>query len=192
MFKTKISVNNYIMKKIVLTILITILTFVIIVGVTSKVENTNYNGEVLRIHIRANSNNVCDQEVKYIIKQELVNYITPLLTNMESKQDVENIILNNKSNMEEIANLVLKENGFNYESNIKLCSEEFPTRSYNGLTLESGFYDAVIVELGSATGNNWWCVIYPPLCFTEYSQNNEKVVYKSKIMEIIDKILGRV
>mgnify|MGYP002521854701 CR=1 FL=1 len=79
-----------------------------------------------------------------------------------------------------------KQAGLNYKSNIKIDREVFPTRTYEGYTLESGIYDAIIVELGSAKGNNWWCVIYPPLCFTNYSSaNNQSVVYKSKIWGII-------
>ena len=78
----------------------------------------------------------------------------------------------------------LKQNGFDYSAKAKVNNEYFPTRSYETLTLEDGFYDALIVELGSGTGDNWWCVIYPPLCFSE-NTNSSDVKYSSIIAELI-------
>ena len=90
-----------------------------------------------------------------------------------------------------MANEILRQNGFSYSSHAKLCNEYFPTRSYQDLTLDEGFYDALILELGEAKGDNWWCVVYPPLCFVSANPTGEGVVYKSKILHIINKILGR-
>ena len=67
----------------------------------------------------------------------------------------------------------------------KLNNEYFPTRAYDDLVLENGYYDALIIELGSGKGDNWWCVVYPPLCFADCTQ---KIEYKSKFLEIINKI----
>ena len=92
----------------------------------------------------------------------------------------------NLSNIECVADNVLLENGFNYKSKAELNEEYFPTRSYGEYTLENGFYDALIVNLGSGNGDNWWCVVYPPLCFIgsegTYGKN---IKYKSKLVEII-------
>ena len=79
-------------------------------------------------------------------------------------------------------------NGFNYVSNIKINNEYFPTRTYANTTLESGYYDAVIIELGEAEGDNWWCVMYPPLCFVNKNENNMQIKYKSKIWEWINSL----
>ena len=89
----------------------------------------------------------------------------------------------NFNGMERVADKVLKDNGFNYKSHIEINNELFPTRYYGEFLLESDYYDALIVNLGTGSGDNWWCVVYPPLCFVENS--SEKVVYKSKILEII-------
>lgn len=149
-------------------------------------NNAKTNSDYLRIHIRANSNSEVDQNLKYEIKDEMVEYLTPLLSECDTKEKVFNLILSKKKELENLANMVLKQNNMYYESNIKICEEMFPTRSYEDFVLEAGVYDAVIVELGEAKGNNWWCVIYPPLCFTNFSQNSfANVVYKSKILEII-------
>lgn len=145
------------------------------------------NADYLRIHIRANSNNEEDQNVKYLIKDELLNYITPNVAQCDTKKELENYFINNKNNITNFINNILQENGFDYISNIKLNNEYFPTRTYSGVTLESGFYDAIIVELGKAEGNNWWCVAYPPLCFMYESSNLGNITYKSILLELINK-----
>ena len=83
---------------------------------------------------------------------------------------------------------ILKSNGFNYLSNVKIANEEFPLRVYENITLKEGYYDAVIVELGKAEGDNWWCVMYPPLCFYGETEN---VKYKFKLKEIIDAFFNK-
>ena len=79
-----------------------------------------------------------------------------------------------------IAGLLIK-NGFNYGCKIAVKGENFPTRVYEGLTLSAGYYDALIIELGSGQGDNWWCVVYPPLCFT----GSDDITYRSKIWDLI-------
>jgi hypothetical protein len=99
---------------------------------------------------------------------------------------LDSVVFNeNLTNIEKVANSVLAKNGFNYTAKARILEEEFPERKYQDLTLEEGIYKALIIELGSGTGNNWWCVVYPPLCFTGEGVN---YVYKSKIYEIIKEI----
>ena len=172
------------MKKVIIVAL-SIIAVVMFVCFSGGVKQ---NSDYLRIHIRANSNSSIDQRVKYQVKDEIVDALIPLLAYAETKQESEEIIKANFDLIESVADRVLKENGFNYTSTAKLSYEEFPTRSYDGLTLEKGFYDALILELGSGSGDNWWCVVYPPLCFTQGSSEN--IVYKSKIWEIIQKVLN--
>lgn len=176
------------MKKlfIVLICLVTCLTLVGIFCFGEDKESSKNNADYLRIHIRANSNSDIDQRVKYAIKDAYIEYLTPKIVDCKTKQQVVNLVETEKENLENLADKILRENNFDYVSNVKICSEMFPARTYENYTLESGIYDAVIVELGGAQGNNWWCVIYPPLCFTNYSSSNlQSIVYKSKIWEII-------
>ncbi len=147
----------------------------------------NEENEYLRIHIRANSNSAIDQEVKYKVKDEVVDSLIPLLADVRSKEDAFEILQQNLLFIENVANRVLEENGFLYTSTALLCEEEFPTRKYDNLVLESGYYDALILNLGMGEGDNWWCVVYPPLCFTS-SENSTNFVYISKILEIIRSI----
>lgn len=138
--------------------------------------------EYLRLHIRANSNEIFDQQVKYQVKDEIVKFLAPKVSVCDTKIKAEKMLNENLTNIEKVANSVLAKNGFNYTSKARILEEEFPERKYQDLTLEEGIYKALIIELGSGTGNNWWCVVYPPLCFTGEGVN---YVYKSKIYEII-------
>lgn len=178
--------------KYFLSLLLVILTIIIAVNVGVNADSLQSDtGDYLRIHIRANSNDIGDQTVKYKIRDEIINYLTPLISDCNSKEEVESIVKSNFLGLKELTDRILNENGFSYKSKIKLTEEEFPTRTYDGYTLDSGFYDAIIVELGEATGNNWWCVIYPPLCFSNFSgQNSQNIVYKSKILEMISKFFN--
>ena len=168
------------MKKICITLEIIIIIFLTIacnVGGT-----TAENSEYLRIHVRANSNSQTDQDIKYLVRDEIVSLLTPSLADCPSKREAVNVINRKKRDLENSIDELLKRKGFSYSSKVSVRNEKFPTRVYEDLTLESGYYDAVIVELGKAEGNNWWCVVYPPMCFAA----GEKVAYKSKIKEIID------
>ncbi len=145
--------------------------------------------EYFRIHIRANSNSSEDQNVKYVVKDAVVDYLIPLLSEVETKNEAEEVLNDNLNNIEDVANSILLQNGFSYKSKAYISFEEFPTREYDDLVLEEGFYDALILALGTGTGDNWWCVVYPPFCFLE-SKNSENYVYISKIWEIINNIIN--
>ena len=156
-----------------------------------QTQDSYDKSDFLRIHIRANSNSEADQRVKYQVKSEVVDYLTPLLTQATTKELAIQIIEDNIEDIEEVANEVLKNNGFNYESNAEVKKENFPTRQYDDVVLESGIYDALIVNLGTGTGNNWWCVVYPPLCFVGGQDNgSDKIEYRSKLVEIITKFFS--
>ncbi len=156
---------------------------IIFVTVIASINQNSNSVEYLRIHIRANSNSQIDQQVKYSVKEAIVDYLTPYIANCVDKQSAIKTLNERKSEIEKVADQVLVKNGFNYESEVAVRNELFPTRVYGDFTLEEGFYDALIVNLGKAQGDNWWCVVYPPLCFTA----NNNVKYKSKILEIIKK-----
>ena len=163
------------------------ITFLIIaIIVLSGIGLLSYQGgqktEYLRIHIRANSNLSVDQQVKYLVKDKVVDFLTPYIAECNTKQKAKAMLKNNLESIEKVAKSVLMANGFTYSVKASIKTENFPTRYYQDLCLESGFYDALILELGKAQGDNWWCVVYPPLCFTGEGQNYK---YKSKILDII-------
>lgn len=147
-------------------------------GVQSEINTENY----LRVHIRANSNSDADQAVKYKVRDRVVAFLTPTVAECRTKEQAMQKIGEKLTEAAQVADAVLRENGYAYGARASLREEEFPTRVYEDLTLAAGVYDALIIELGAGAGDNWWCVVYPPLCFAGGTQN---IVYKSKIAEII-------
>ena len=141
--------------------------------------------EYLRIHIRANSNSSEDQEVKYKVRDGVVDALIPILSEVETFEEAKNVVSQNFELITRTADEILKDNGFSYTSSVRLCEEEFPTRKYGDLTLESGIYEALIIDLGEGEGNNWWCLVYPAFCFTN-SKNSTNFEYISKILEILN------
>lgn len=141
-------------------------------------ENTQY----LRIHIRANSNSREDQDVKYAVKDAVVEYLTPQLEEADSMSQALDIVQKNLPALNELCSSVLLSEGFSYGANARTCREQFPARTYGSLTLSDGVYDALIIDLGSGSGDNWWCVVFPPLCFV--SAEDGDFAYKSLIAEL--------
>lgn len=150
----------------------------------SAVPSQETKSEFLRIHIRANSDTACDQSVKYEVKDAVVDYLMPIAASCASKKEAMHNVESLLGEIEKIAERVLGECGYRYQAKAKLTREEFPTRVYEGVTLESGIYDALILELGKAEGANWWCVIYPPLCFAGEAEG-ANIQYRSAIYDII-------
>lgn len=173
----------------VLCLILAVCTLVL-TGCQSK-EETLQCEDYLRIHIRANSNDAEDQRVKYLVRDAVVEYLIPVVSGVSSKEELESVLTTNMRSIQSVADKVLEQNGKTYKSKGKVCNEYFPTRVYGDTVLESNYYDALILNLGTGTGDNWWCVVYPPLCFVNSKQiDTTHIRYKSKIMELIKKIMG--
>ncbi len=174
------------MKKLCITFLIIGIIVLSGIGLLSYQEQPHK--EYLRIHIRANSNLLEDQQVKYIVKDKIVEYLTPYIAECNTKEKAETLLNDNLFCIEQVAKETLVQKGFSYSVKASVREEEFPTRIYQDVCLESGVYKALIIELGSGKGDNWWCVVYPPLCFTG---NGTNCVYKSKILDIINDFFNK-
>ncbi len=145
-------------------------------------RNVGANNDYLRIHIRADSNEDAAQAVKYRVKECVVEYLTPLVAEYTTKEAAMEGIARHLKQVERVATKTLQKEGFPYGATATLQKESFPTRVYGDYTLPAGEYSALIINLGRGAGDNWWCVVYPPLCFAATDTN---VIYKSKILEII-------
>lgn len=172
-------------KKLCITFLVIIIIIATVFFVAPyKKSVQSKECEYLRIHVRANSNSEDDQKVKYEVKEEAVKFLTPYITECVTKESAMEVMASLCDDISAVCDNALKARGFNYGARAQIRQEKFPTRVYGELTLEEGFYDALIIELGSGKGDNWWCVIYPPLCFTSA---NCDVEYRSIIFDIINK-----
>lgn len=179
--------NNRRMKKFCITFFVLLILIATVLAAT-KAEQTQTEYDYLRIHVRANSNSQYDQDIKYKVKDEVVEFITPYISQCTTKQAAMEVISGITDGIEQTCDKALARLGVNYKSHAEVRMEYFPTRVYGDVTLEAGEYDALIVELGEGTGDNWWCVIYPPLCFTSATTDVE---YRSIIYDIINKFYNR-
>ena len=119
------------------------------------------------------------------MRDAVVELLTPLVATAETFAQAEQLLRANEDSIASAATGVLRGQGLDYCAKATHKREHFPTRMYGEWTLPSGEYLALVVELGEAKGQNWWCVIYPPLCFA--GQAGSPIVYRSKIAEIIEK-----
>lgn len=173
------------MKKAACVLVVAIIAIGVICGIAGNTDNNEY----IRIHIRANSNSEYDQSIKYQVKDSVVEVLTPLSKDMKSKSEMYAILESNLDAIRLTVDKRLAELGQNYTCRVRLNKEEFPTRSYEDVTLQAGVYDALIIELGTGKGDNWWCVAFPPLCFTGVDNGSGKISYKSKIAEFFDSMM---
>ena len=144
--------------------------------------------DLLRIHIRANSNDKDDQTVKLLVRDEIAQVLSSLLANASSLEKAKQIVSDELTTLKGISDRVLRENDKTYTSVCTLTNEYFPTRAYKDIVVESGYYDALVISLGEAQGDNWWCIIYPQLCYE--TSGNGKVILRSKLKELWEKFFG--
>ena len=172
------------MKNLCITFLV--LAIIILSFIGLNLQDGMVQKEYLRIHIRADSNVDSDQNVKYKVKDAVVNYLTPFIAECDTKKKAETLLTDRLDQIKVVVDGVLKANGFDYGCNLSVKEEKFPTRVYGELELKAGIYDALIINLGSGKGDNWWCVVYPPLCFIGSEGTDYKnIKYKSKLVEIV-------
>ena len=174
------------MKKLCIIFLLSIIIILTAVGSVGEVGGAkNTQTEYLRMHVRANSDEKEDQAVKYMVRDALVQYLTPIVAECTSREVAERAIRAHTKQLANEAERVLRLQGFSYGASAEVKWEVFPTRVYDGYVLEAGEYLSLIVLLGEGAGANWWCVVYPPLCFAAPTGGNVK--YKSKILEVIER-----
>lgn len=122
---------------------------------------------LLRFHILANSDSGRDQEVKLKVRSLLLDYMQKQLDGDADKGETVEYLQNHQREVEQLADRYLEENGFDYQAKLELTNCYFPTRVYDGLVFPCGNYDAARITLGKGDGHNWWCVLYPRLCFVD-------------------------
>jgi len=172
------------MKKVVALLFCVVGIAIVALGLPR--DSGKSESDFLRLHIRANSNSVADQSIKFDVRQEIINELTPIFVNVTSRRAAMDALNNNLSRVTAAANRALVAGGFDYRATASMRTEFFPTRHYNSLTLPEGVYDALIVNLGAGAGDNWWSVVYPPLCFLDNNIGGDRgVVYRSKLRQII-------
>ena len=155
------------MRKYILLLIVSVLFLLLSAYSYVNAVSNNLADSVFRLHVIANSDTKEDQNLKYKVRDKLIEYMNTLTNDMNSKEEVIEIAKAHLEDFKEIAQNVVKENGYNYDVNVKIGNFSFPTKTYGDISFPAGFYDALKVEIGKAEGQNWWCVMFPPLCFVD-------------------------
>lgn len=149
---------------ILLFLYIFVCAFSYVNAVSSDIANS-----VFRLHVIANSDEKEDQELKLKVRDNVLSYMNKICENVTTKEDAILIANGHIDDFKEIALNTIHENGYDYSVNVRIGSFSFPTKTYGDISLPAGYYDALRIEIGEAKGQNWWCVMFPPLCFVDVS-----------------------
>ena len=125
--------------------------------------------EVLRFHVLANSDSKEDQELKMTVKDEVVSWLEAKM-DCDSLEETKNFIRSHLTGIEEVAEETVRREGYSYPVQAALEWTDFPEKSYGDVTFPAGSYEALRIQIGEAKGHNWWCVLYPNLCFIDSVQ----------------------
>lgn len=171
----------------------TILIFLLFIYVTicavsyTNAICTDISDSIFRLHVIANSDSVEDQNLKYVVRDNVLEYMNSLATNVTNKNEIIQIVSEHLNDFKEVAQNTVYENGFNYEVSVEVGNFEFPVKTYGDISFPAGFYDALRIKIGNADGQNWWCVMFPPLCFIDVSSgivpDDSKELLESELTE---------
>lgn len=160
-------------KNIFVAFVVLFLLFIfIIVCASSYVSavSSNISSSVFRLHVIAHSDSCEDQNLKYIVRDRVLDYMNSLVdSDVSSKDEIMKVVSDNLESFKSIAQNTVYENGYDYKVSVEIGNFAFPTKSYGDIALPAGYYDALRVSIGDAKGKNWWCVMFPPLCFVDVS-----------------------
>ena len=153
---------------IILTFLFFVYTTLCAISYANDIS-TDIADSVFRLHVIANSDSEADQNLKYTVRDALLAYMNDLCANCISKEEAISIASEHLEDFKQIALNTIQKEGFDYPVNVRIGNFDFPTKHYGDISLPAGSYDALRVEIGEAKGQNWWCVMFPPLCFVDAS-----------------------
>lgn len=177
------------MKKIFILLPLIAVIFILYTNNTTPEGSTNYQEDIanriLRFHVVANSDSEEDQALKIKIKDAVVEYMSPLLKDSDSLDTSIHIAKANFNSIESIAKKIIAENDYNYDVSCNIEDTVFPVKCYGDVVLPSGKYTALNIKIGKAKGKNWWCILYPPLCFVDASSGVVPESSKKQLQETL-------
>ena len=193
-------------KKLILLLSLFIISFTYIIYPYLETQaKKSFKDEIIRFHIRANSDKEEDQALKLKIRDEILKEMEEKFKDTKSLDESREIIKENMMEMKSITEKVIREEGKDYEVAVRLGQDNFPTRKYGNLVFPAGDYETLLITLGEGKGQNWWCVMFPPLCFVDIThsvaynlekelgvaleeEEEPKLKLRWKIVEIIKKM----
>ncbi len=140
---------------------------------------------IIRLHIRGKSNSEADQSFKLYIRDLVLTYIGDNVNKNATKEEIESYIINNSEKIEDYVDVLIAQAGYNYISEVEFGLDEFPDKTYGFITIPGGVYKSLIINLDKGEGNNWWCVVFPPLCYVE----SEELTFDNESLKTLEKSL---
>lgn len=203
------------MKKLKYIFILTLLFISFLFITISSYANTiskDISDNFFRLHILANSDSNEDQTLKLKVRDNIIEYMNTISYDGLSKAEAIDLTQEHINDFQKIAEQTIKESGYNYSVSLEIGNFYFPTKNYGNISLPAGYYDALKIKIGNAQGQNWWCSLFPPLCFVDISSgiideeseenlktnlseeefaiiadNSETVKLKFKIVEVFSK-----
>jgi stage II sporulation protein R len=176
------------MKKIICVFICVSVTAIVftnsylIKGKDTSIQDSISN-KLIRFHVIANSDNTEDQALKLKVRDKVLEYISPKLKGSKSIEESREIIKANDDSIKRIAQDIVKKNGYKYVVATELSKQKFPVKTYGNITLPQGEYEAYRILIGSGGGQNWWCVMFPPLCFIDITKGEVSSKETEKVMK---------
>lgn len=170
-------------------IILSLLFCFIFISISSYANTVskNLSDNFFRLHILANSNSEIDQNLKLKVRDSIIEYMNSLDFSDISKSEVMSMVEKDSEIYKNIAQNVITSEGFNYPVSIEIGNFHFPTKVYGNISLPAGYYDALRIKIGNAEGENWWCSLFPPLCFVDISSGVIDESSKDNLKENLSK-----
>lgn len=174
------------MKKTIVLLICIIFIYMIIGNVVA--ENNIIPDDAIRIRVIANSNSEYDQEIKAKVKEQIEYDMNNILKNTQKLEEARNLIKTNLDSVSDNIYTLLQKENYKLSFDINFGLNYFPKKEFKGIKYDEGYYESVVVTLGEGLGDNWWCVLFPPLCMLEVEDaNTTEVEYTTLVKTIIDK-----
>lgn len=144
--------------------------------------------KVLRFHVLANSDSEEDQALKLKVKEAVVEYLTPYLDREDiTLSEAKSIVEERMTEIILLSETIIRENGYDYTVQAELVRDYFPVKAYGDVTFPAGEYEAFRITIGEAEGKNWWCILYPPLCFVDVTYGYVPEDKKKTLENVLEK-----
>lgn len=179
------------MRKLILFILTVIVAFFVYVNVNADIGEIVIPKAAIRVRVIANSNTVDDQSMKMKVKALIEKNISPLLVEIDNVEDARTIIRENINKLENDIEVFFDNENYNKDFIVNFGDNYFPEKNYKGVHYDEGSYESLVVTIGQGSGDNWWCVLFPPLCLLEADESDvDDNEYQFFVKEMLDKIFS--
>ena len=186
------------MKKIIMPTFMVLIATLLIAVFPTEAEGAIYE-DTVRLHILANSDSQTDQAIKLVLRDEILKKYGKDLSVFENAQEAQDELSKKLTEIKDFSNEILASLGYNANTTVTLENEWYDTRDYESFSLPCGYYTSLKIIIGEGTGQNWWCVMFPPLCLDASTESpkytaeeeiliSKKYTVKFKILELVSEI----